>query len=96
MNLYLIFTVLILFVTIGFGQAYARGGYYNRLFWNKKHFTEEETLEALQKITLDDIKNYANKLYERVFITGLAHGNWTDKDVKDGVTTLLSEIKKYE
>ncbi len=75
------------------GQAYARGGYYHRLFWNKKHYTEEEILDALQPITLDDIKSYANNLYERVFITGVAHGNWTDQDVRDGVSTLLSEIK---
>lgn len=75
------------------GQAYARGGYYHRLFWNKKHYTEEEILNALEPITLDDVKNYSGKLYERVFITGVAHGNWTDKDVQDGVKTLLSEIK---
>ncbi len=75
------------------GQAYARGGYFHRLFWNKKHYSEEEILNALQPISLDDIKNYSKSLYERVFITGVAHGNWTDQDVRDGVKTLLSQIK---
>jgi insulysin len=75
------------------GQAYGRGGYYHRLFWNKKQFTEEQMLEALQPLTLSDIKEYSNKLYEKVFITGAAHGNWTDQDVKDGVNVLLEQIK---
>lgn len=75
------------------GQAYARGGYYHRIFWNKKHYTEEEILNALEPITLGDIKTYSKNLYKRVFITGVAHGNWTDNDVVDGVETLLSEIK---
>ena len=73
-------------------KAYARGGYYNRLIWLDKFFTEEEKLEALKIITLADLKTYTGKLFKKVFITGVAHGNWTDEKVKESVNLLLKEL----
>ncbi len=74
-------------------QAYSRGGYYNRLIWLDKQYTEEEALEALMPLTLDDVKAYSNELYERVFITGMGHGNGTDEKVKESVRILLDGIQ---
>ncbi len=76
-----------------FGKAYARGGYYNRLMLLEKQFTEEESITALKPLTLDDVKNYAETLYERVYITGAAYGNWTDDKVSESVRVLLDEIQ---
>lgn len=75
-----------------FGQAYSRASYYSHLLWLDKHYTEKEKLAAIEPLTLDDVKAYAKKLYERVYITGVAHGNWTDDNVLKTVDTLLSEI----
>lgn len=76
-----------------YGKAYARGGYYNRLMLLEKQFTEEESLAALKPLTLDDVKAYAEKLYEKVYITGAAYGNWTDDKVSESVRILLDEIQ---
>lgn len=75
------------------GKAYARGGYYNRLIWLKEQYTEEESLEALTPLTLKDLQDYANKLYEKVYITGVAYGNWNDEQVDNSVNLLLDVLK---
>ncbi len=75
------------------GKAYARGGYYNRLLWLEKQFTEEEEIAALEPLTLNDLKTYAGKLYEKAFITGVGHGNWTDYKVNESVNLLQEALK---
>jgi len=74
------------------GQAYSRGGYYNWLMLLKDQYTEEEKLAALTAITLDDVKAYAKTLYEKVYITGMIHGNWSDKEAMQSVDSLLSAL----
>jgi insulysin len=76
-----------------YGKAYSRGGYYNRLMLLETQYTEEESLAALTPLTLDDVKNYAEKLYDKVYITGAAYGNWTDDKVSESVRVLLDEIQ---
>ncbi|MCH8158027.1 MAG: insulinase family protein, partial [Nitrospinae bacterium] len=75
------------------GKAYARGGYYSRQLWMTKQYNEEEKLEALKPLTLDQVKAFAKILFERVYITGMAHGNWTDAKVRQSIRTLLDNIK---
>jgi insulysin len=75
-----------------FGQAYARGGYYNRLIMLGTQYTEEEKLAALKTITLQEVQDFTTKLYERVHITGMAHGNWGRNNVEDSIRTLLKEL----
>ncbi|QPJ65695.1 MAG: peptidase M16 [Candidatus Nitrohelix vancouverensis] len=74
------------------GQSYARGGYYGALLWLKKHYTEEQKIEALQKVTYEVLKRYAGKVYERIHLTGMAHGNWNDAKVRQSVGILLKEL----
>ena len=75
------------------GKAYARGGYYSRLLWLVEQYNEDEKLEALRPITLDQVKAFAKTLYHRVYITGMAHGNWSDDKVRESIHTLLDGIK---
>ena len=74
------------------GQAYGRGGYYNRLMWLGKQYTEDEKLAALRPLTLEDVKAFAGRLYQKVFITGMAHGNWSDEKVRESIRALLKEL----
>ena len=73
-------------------QAYQRGGYYNWLMMLDNQYTDEEKLEALSPLTLDDVKSFAKKLYERVYVTGVIHGNWTDEQAKESVSILLDSL----
>ncbi|MFQ5673596.1 MAG: insulinase family protein [Nitrospinales bacterium] len=74
------------------GMAFHRGGYFNRLLLLAKDYNEEQVISALQPVTLEDVKAYARTLYEKVYITGLAYGNWNDKEVESGIRVLLEEI----
>lgn len=74
------------------GQAYQRGGYYNWLMWLDEQYTDEEKLNALTPLKLDDVKVYAKTLYEKVYITGVIHGNWTDIHAKESVSILLNSL----
>ncbi|MCH2391897.1 MAG: insulinase family protein, partial [Nitrospinales bacterium] len=73
-------------------QAYQRGGYYNWLMMLDNQYTDEEKLEALSPLTLNDVKSFAKKLYEKVYVTGVIHGNWTDKQAKESVSILLDSL----
>ena len=73
-------------------QAYQRGGYYNWLMMLEHQYTDEEKLEALSPLTLDDIKSFARTLYEKVYVTGVIHGNWTDEQAKESVSVLLRSL----
>ncbi len=75
-----------------FNQAYQRGGYYNWLMMLDNQYTDEEKLEALSPLTLDDVKTFAIKLYEKVYVTGVIHGNWTDEQAKESVSILLNSL----
>ncbi len=74
------------------GQAYSRGGYYNWLMLLDDQYTDEEKLSALAPITLNDVQAYAKTLYDKVYITGMIHGNWSDKEALESVDTLLSAL----
>ena len=74
-------------------QAYSRAGYFNRRLWLVKQYSEERLIEGLKSVTFDDLKEYVKRLYENVFITGVAHGNWTEDKVRQSLEVLLAEIK---
>ena len=75
------------------GKAYYRGGYYNSLMWFQKQFSEEEKLAALTSLTLNDLKEYPKKLYEKIYMTGMGHGNWSDEKVKESTDLLFNALK---
>jgi insulysin len=75
------------------GQSYSRAAYYNRQIWIAKQYTEEQLIAALKKVTLNSIKDYATKLYERVFIQGVIHGNWNAEQARKSLDLILEEIK---
>lgn len=75
------------------GQAYSRGGYYNWLMLLEEQYTEEQKLEALTPLTLDDVKAYAKRLYEKVYITGMIHGNYNDENAVKSTQILLDSLK---
>ena len=47
----------------------------------------------MKKVTLSGIRNYASKLYERVFIRGVVHGNWKAEQARKSIDLILEEIK---
>jgi insulysin len=73
-------------------QAYQRGGYYNWLMMLDNQYTDEEKLKALNPLTLGDVKSYAKKLYEKIYVTGVIHGNWSDEKAKESVSLLLKSL----
>ena len=74
------------------GQAYARGGYYNWLMLLDEQYTEEQKMEALLPLTLKDVEAYAEKLYEKVFVTGMIHGNYSDAKSIESTKIILDSL----
>ncbi|MFQ5482637.1 MAG: insulinase family protein, partial [Nitrospinaceae bacterium] len=74
------------------GQAYGRASYFNRQVWLVKQYTEAQLLAGFQSATFEGVKDYARKLFERVFITGVVYGNWVESDAKKSVDLLIREI----
>ena len=75
------------------GQAYARASYHHRQLWIVKQYNEEQLIDALKAVTLNDIKDYASKLYQRVFVRGVVHGNWTAEQARKSLDIVLEEIQ---
>jgi insulysin len=73
-------------------QAVSRAAYYSRQLWLVKQYREEELITELRSVTFDDVKEYARTVYERVFITGTAYGNWAKDNVRESLELLLAEI----
>ncbi|OGW14215.1 MAG: protease III [Nitrospinae bacterium RIFCSPLOWO2_12_FULL_47_7] len=74
-------------------QAYGRASYYSSLFWLQKQYEDEELINAIKLLTFKDLRQYEGKLYEKVFITGMVYGNWTEEKIQESVHILLDELK---
>ncbi len=75
------------------GQAYARGSYYSGLIWKKKQYREEDIVKALKPVTLQDVRDFAKSLYQRVHVTGMVYGNWTEEAIRKSLDNLFGKIK---
>jgi insulysin len=74
------------------GQSYSRAAYYNRQVWVVKQYTEDQLIDAMKAVTLNDITDYAQKLYERVYVQGVIHGNWNVKQARKSLDIVLAEF----
>ncbi len=74
------------------GQGYSRASYFNRQIWMAEQFTEEQLLEGLKAATFGEIKQYAEKLFERVYITSVIYGNWTEEQARESVDLVVREM----
>ncbi len=74
------------------GQGYKRASYFNRQIWLAQQFTEEQLLEGLKAATFDEIKQYAGKLFERVYITSVIYGNYTEEQARESVDLVIREM----
>ena len=75
------------------GQSYSRAAYYNRQIWIVKQYTEDELIAALEKVTLDGVKDYASNLYRKAFIRGVIHGNWNIEQARETLDIVLKELQ---
>ena len=73
-------------------QSYSRAAYYNRQFWVVKQYTEDQVIAALKTLTLNDTKAYAGKLYGKVFIRGVIHGNWSAEQARRSLDIIQGEL----
>ncbi len=74
------------------GQGYSRASYFNRQVWLVDQFTEEQLLIGLKSATFEEIKQYAEKLFEQVYITSVIYGNWTEQQARESVDLVIREM----
>ena len=67
--------------------------YYVTYFTQERLFTPDEKLEALSRITVDQVIGFSKKLIESCYIEGLIHGNFSDTDAAKIGNMICSTLK---
>jgi insulysin len=75
------------------GQAYLRAVYYSGLLLYEKAHGEDDLIRAIQPLTLNDVRRYAERVYERAHLTGAVYGNWTETQILASLDILLRGVK---
>lgn len=58
-----------------------------------KDYNSKSNAAILERLTLADIKSYGQTIFRHAAITGLSHGNWNDRDVRQALSTLLQQTQ---
>jgi insulysin len=75
-----------------FQQPYQQALYYRSLLLEGRKFSIMDYEKAIKKIKLKDLKKFADKLYERIYIEGLAYGNLRAETVSEATEVLLKKL----
>jgi len=75
-----------------FQQPYQQAFYYRSLLLEGRKFSIMDYEKEIKKIKLKDLKNFAAKLYNRIYIEGLAYGNLSGETVSEAAEVLLKKL----
>jgi insulysin len=75
-----------------FQQPYQQAFYYRSLLLEGRKYSIMDYEKAIKKIKLKDLKKFADKLYERIYIEGLAYGNLRAETVFEATDVLLKKL----
>ena len=75
-----------------FQQPYQQAFYYRNLLMEGKKFSIIDYEKEIKKINLKDLKLFADKLYEQIYIEGLAYGNIRAEIVSEATEVLLDKL----
>jgi insulysin len=56
-------------------------------------YSDEEKLKAANDLTIEDIQQYAGKIFNRIYITGTAYGNLNNEDVRNVIEQFTSKLE---
>lgn len=75
-----------------FRQPYQQAFYFRSLLLEGHKFSIMDYEKEIKKIKLKDLKKFANKLYDRLYIEGLAYGNLREETVLEAVGVLQEKL----
>ena len=75
-----------------FQQPFQQAFYYRSLLLEGRKFSIMEYEKEIKKISLNDVKKFADEIFEQIFIEGLAYGNLRKEPVIKSVKVLLQNL----
>ena len=75
-----------------FQQPFEQAFYYRSLLLEGRKFSIMDYEKAIQKISLNDLKKFANKIYDRIYIEGFAYGNLGQESVMEATKVLIKNL----
>ena len=76
-----------------FQQPYQQAFYYRSLLLEGKKFSIMEYEKEIKKIRLNDVKKFTKKLFERIYIEGLAYGNLRAEPAREAAAILRQKLE---
>jgi len=75
-----------------FQQPYQQAFYYRSLLLEGRKFSIMDYEKEIKKIKLKDLKKFADKLYDNIYIEGLAYGNLHAETVSEAAEVLRKKL----
>ena len=75
-----------------FQQPFQQAFYYRSLLLEGRKFSIMDYEKAIKKISLNDVKKFADKIYDRIYIDGLAYGNLRQEPVMEAAKVLRQKL----
>ena len=75
-----------------FQQPFQQAFYYRSLLLEGRKFSIMDYEKAIKKISLNDVKKFADKIYDRIYIEGLAYGNLRQEPVMEAAKVLRQKL----
>ena len=75
-----------------FQQPYHQAFYFRSLLLEGKKFSIMDYEKEIKKIRLDQVKKFAKKLFDQLYIEGFVYGNLRVKPVRDAVKVLREKL----
>ncbi len=75
-----------------FQQPFQQAFYYRSLLLEGRKFSIMDYEKAIKKISLNDVKKFADKIYDRIYIEGLAYGNLRQEPVMEAAKVLRQNL----
>ena len=68
-----------------FAEPYRQSRYYSRLLLERPAYTREELERELSSITLEEVRAFAARLYQRTYVEGVVVGNLSPEGARDAI-----------
>jgi len=81
-----------LYQNFHFQQPFQQAFYYRSLLLEGRKFSIMDYEKAIKKISLNDVKKFADKIYDRIYIEGLAYGNLRQEPVMEAAKVLRQKL----
>ncbi len=75
-----------------FNQPYQQAFYIRSLLMEEQKFSIEQYQQEIQTITLAELKQFTETLYQKIYAQGVVHGNLKRQEAQQAIQTILQNL----